>query len=391
MSPVLARRMSALRSSAIRDLLAVTARPDVIGLAGGLPDPNLVPLDRIRDTTERVLGSPAALQYTETTGLARLREVVAARESARRQGPVDASRVVITHGSQQALSLLAQALLDPGATVVVEEPAYTGALQVLRTAEARIVTVPLDADGMRVDRLAELLAAGERPALVHTVSTFHNPRGVTMSADRRRSLAALAERYDFRIVEDDPYGELYFRDAPPEPVAAHSDRVIRLSSASKTLAPALRVGWMVAEPEICAAVELLKQGADLCGSRLTHQVAADLLADDAWYTAHLAGLRAEYGRRAAALRAAVDRELAGVATLGPIAGGMFGWLEFGDGTDTEALLSAALDHGVAFVPGSAFAVTDGARHSARVCFTTNTPDRLAEGLTRLAAAHRSLR
>lgn len=389
MSPVLARRMAAFRSSVIRDLLEVAARPDVVSLAGGLPDPDLVPVQRIRESMDRALASPAALQYTETAGLPALREVLAAHESIR-CGPVDASRVVITHGSQQGLSLLVQVLVDPGATVVVEEPAYTGALQVLRAAGARIVTVPLDEDGMRVDVLADRLAAGERPVLVHTVSTFHNPRGVTLSAARRRDLAALARRYDFRIVEDDPYGALHYADVPPEPLAAHSDRVIRLSSASKTLAPALRVGWLVAEREICAAVELVKQGADLCGSRLAHQVAADLLADDAWFAAHLSGLRAAYGGRAAALRAAVERDLGAVATLGPIAGGMFGWLEFTDGTDTDVLLAAALERGVAVVPGSAFAVESGDRRCARLCFTTNTPDRLAEGVARLAAAHRAV-
>ncbi|WP_345344796.1 PLP-dependent aminotransferase family protein [Rhodococcus olei] len=381
--------MAALRSSAIRDLLAVTARPDVVSLAGGLPDPDLVPRERIRDVTARVLHSADALQYTETAGLRSLREVVAARESVRLSAPVDAARVVITHGSQQALSLLAQVLLDPGATVVVEEPAYTGALQVLRAAQARILTVPLDADGMRVDRLADLLSAGERPVLVHTVATFHNPRGVTMSAARRRELVGLADRYGFRVVEDDPYGELYHGGPPPEPVAAHFDRVIRLSSVSKTLAPALRVGAMVAMPDVCAAVELVKQGADLCDSRLTQEIAAELLADEPWLDAHLTGLRDEYGRRAAALRSAVARELGGVATLGAIDGGMFGWLEFVDGTDADALLPVALDHGVAFVPGSAFAVEGVDRGAARLCFTTNTSDRLEDAVARLAAAHRA--
>jgi 2-aminoadipate transaminase len=388
-SPVLARRMAALRSSAIRDLLAVTARPEVIGLAGGLPDPNLVPLQRIRDATMRALVTADALQYTETAGLLALREVIADRESAYRPCRVDVADVAVTHGSQQGLSLLAQVLVDPGATVVVEEPAYPGALQVLRAAQARIVTVPLDEDGMRVDLLADLLESGERPVFVHTVSTFHNPRGVTLSVSRRRELVALAERFGFYVVEDDPYGELYYTGRPPEPVAALSDRVIRLSSVSKILAPALRVGWMVAPREIRAAVELVKQGADLCDSRLTQQVVAELLADGPWLDEHVAGLRADYGRRADTLGAAVRREFGDTATLSPIGGGMFGWLEFHDGTDTDALLTAALGRGVAFVPGSAFAVGGGAGAgaSARLCFTTNTADRLDEAVARLAAAH----
>jgi 2-aminoadipate transaminase len=151
---------------------------------------------------------------------------------------------VIIHGSQQGLSLLAQVLLDAGDVVVVEEPAYTGALQVFRTAQARLVPVQLDEDGMDTDALEAKLAAGLRPKVVHTVSNFHNPRGAVLSAQRRAHLAALADRYGFWVLEDDPYGELYFGEKPPAPLAALSDRVIRLSSASKVLAPALRVGWL---------------------------------------------------------------------------------------------------------------------------------------------------
>lgn len=390
MSLLLARRMRALRSSAIRDLLTVTARPDVISLAGGLPDPELVPRERIRESADRALSTSESVQYTETAGWFGLREVVADRESVARPTAVDPQRVVITHGSQQALSLLAQVLLDPGATVVVEEPAYTGALQVFRTAEARVLTVPLDADGMCTDRLEELLASGERPVLVHTVSNFHNPRGVTLSSVRRGRLAALAERYGFWVIEDDPYGEIWFGGPPPEPVAAHSERVIRLSSVSKVLAPSLRVGWLCAPAEICAAVELVKQGADLCGSSLTQQVAAELLADGPWLAAHLTRIRAEYGLRATALADAVAARFGDTVDATAVGGGMFSWLVFRDGTDTGRLLAAAVERQVAFVPGSAFAVDDGHRHSLRLCFTTNGPETLREAVARLGDAHEAL-
>ncbi|TQF66003.1 PLP-dependent aminotransferase family protein [Rhodococcus spelaei] len=386
MSLTLARRMGALRSSAIRDLLTVTARPDVLSLAGGLPDPELVPHERIRQEVDRVLGSPDALQYTETAGWFGLREVVAARET----GQVAPDEVVITHGSQQALSLLAQVLLDPGASVVVEEPAYPGALQVFRAAESRVLTVPLDVDGMRTDRLEALLDSGERPVLVHTVSNFHNPRGATMTAARRAHLAGLAERFGFWVLEDDPYGELYYDGPPPEPVATHSDRVIRLSSASKILAPALRVGWLRGPREVCAAVELVKQGADLCGSSLIHQVATGLLTDGPWLDAHLTAIRAQYGARATALHSALVGEFGDAVEVTAAAGGMFGWVEFRDGTDTDALLRAAVERRVAFVPGSAFAVDGGHRHGARVCFTTNTAATLEVAVERLAEAHRTL-
>ncbi|MFC7447618.1 PLP-dependent aminotransferase family protein [Rhodococcus daqingensis] len=369
----------------IRDLLTITARPEIVSLAGGLPDPDLIPRTRIREAGAEALARPDAVQYTETAGWFGLREVIAARESAAGSRSVDPREVVVTHGSQQALSLLAQVLLDPGATVVVEEPAYTGALQVFRLAEARILTVPLDADGMRTDRLEELLDAGERPALVHTVSNFHNPGSATMSAARRRHLAALADTYGFWVIEDDPYGEIWFDAAPPAPVADHSDRVIRLSSASKILAPALRVGWLRAPRPVCAAVELVKQGADLCGSTLTQRIAAVMLSDGPWLAGHLERIRGAYGARAAAVAGAFGDRVS--ATV--IGGGMFCWLEFRDGTDTAALLEAALDHGVAFVPGSAFAVGGDHRATARLCFTTNDESALAEAVDRLAAAHAS--
>ena len=248
----LARRVAAVRGSAIRDLLTLTARPEVISLAGGLPAADLLPRERIAAAAARALTEPAAVQYAETAGIAPLRETVAAHESARCGPPVRPADVVVTSGSQQALDLLARALLDPGDPVVVEDPAYVGALQVFQAAGADLTGVPLDADGMRVDVLAERLAAGLRPRLVHTVSSFHNPRGVTLAPDRRRALAALADRYGFLVVEDDPYGLLAFDGAPARPVAAYGDRVLRLGSASKIVAPALRVGWLTGPPVVSA-------------------------------------------------------------------------------------------------------------------------------------------
>ncbi|MEU6833038.1 PLP-dependent aminotransferase family protein [Nocardia beijingensis] len=385
-TPPLARRLDGLTSSAIRDLLKVAARDDIISLAGGLPDEQLMPRDRIAESAESALADRARLQYTESAGWGPLREVLAARETQRLGRPVPLEEVFVTHGSQQALSLLAEVLLDPGALVVVEDPAYVGALQVFRAAGSRIVTVPLDAEGMRVDALAELLGRGERPAVVHTVSNFHNPRGVTMSSRRRRELAELAGRYGFWVIEDDPYGELWFDRPSPEPIATYSPNVIRLSSVSKILAPTLRVGWMTAPNAVCRGVELLKQGADLCGSALTQQIAADLLADADWLTGQVEQIRQVYGARA---RVLVDELRTGfgdrlVST--DAAGGMFVWVDFTDGTDTVQLLPHAIDLGVAYVPGEAFAVSGGHRNSMRLCFTTSDAATLREAVARLTRA-----
>ncbi|MET8648689.1 PLP-dependent aminotransferase family protein [Nocardia aurea] len=385
--PSLSAKLDGLRSSAIRDLLKLTSRAEIISLAGGLPDAALMPSARIAEAAAKALTDTAVLQYTESPGWAPLRAVLAERESSRIGRAVALDEVFVTHGSQQALSLLAEVLLDPGALVVVEDPAYVGALQVFRAAGARLVTVPLDAEGMRVDVLRELLARGERPAVVHTVSNFHNPGGVTMSSHRRRELAELADAYGFWVIEDDPYGELWFDAAPPEPVAAHSRTVIRLSSASKIIAPTLRVGWMTAPESVCRAVELLKQGADLCGSALTQQIAAELLADDAWLTAHVDTVRATYRTRAEALVRAVRATFGDSLSCTDASGGMFVWASFTDGTDTSALLARALEEGVAYVPGAAFTVDSAYTHSMRMCFTTSDAPVLERAVDRLARAH----
>lgn len=385
-TPPLARRLDGLTSSAIRDLLKVAARDDIISLAGGLPDEQLMPRDRIAEAAESALADRARLQYTESAGWGPLRAVLAARETQRLGRPVPLEEVFVTHGSQQALSLLAEVLLDPGALVVVEDPAYVGALQVFRAAGSRIVTVPLDAEGMRVDALAELLGRGERPAVVHTVSNFHNPRGVTMTSRRRRELAELADRYGFWVIEDDPYGELWFDRPSPEPIATYSTNVIRLSSVSKILAPTLRVGWMTAPNAVCRGVELLKQGADLCGSALTQQIAADLLADADWLTGQVEQIRRVYGARARVLVDELRTSFGDRLVSTDAAGGMFVWVDLTDGTDTVKLLPHAIDLGVAYVPGEAFAVAGGHRNSMRLCFTTSDAATLREAVARLARA-----
>jgi 2-aminoadipate transaminase len=384
----LSARLREVRGSAIRDLLALTARPEVISLAGGLPGTDLLPRERIGAALAVAVTDPAAVQYGETAGLRRVREVVAEHESGRIGRAVDAADVVVTSGSQQALDLVARAVLDPGDPVVVEDPAYVGALQVFQAAGAALHPVPVDADGMAVDVLAARLAAGLRPRLVHTVSSFHNPRGATLGPARRIELAELADRYGFLVVEDDPYGLLAFDGAPPVPVAAHGERVVRLGSASKVLAPALRVGWLTGPGPLCAAVERLKQCTDLCTSSLTQIVTADLLADHAWFAGHVERLRGALRERATALTGAVRTVLGDAVTCSTPAGGMFCWLEATDGTRPADLLPRALEHGVGYVPGTAFAVGRDHTNAARLCFASNPPAQLHTAVARLGAAWR---
>jgi 2-aminoadipate transaminase len=385
MLPPLAHRTTRVQGSAIRDLLTLTARDDIISLAGGLPAPDLMPHKRIRDAVAAALRETVALQYAETTGVRRLRTVIAERETRRSGAPVHIESVVVTHGSQQALSLLGTVLIDPGDVVIVDAPAYTGALQVFAAAGAEIRAVPVDADGTDVDALEAVLASGVRPRIVHTVSNFHNPRGVTLSADRRRTLADLADRYGFWIIEDDPYGEIWFDTPPPDPIA--SDRVIRLGSASKILAPTLRVGWMTAPRPVAAAVELFKQGADLCGSSLTQIVAAELLDDTVWLKKHLADLRRAYRSRCRALTGALTSTFGSSITFDEPTGGMFVWTTFTDDTDTSALLITATQHGVAYVPGAAFGSDPAFRGAARLCFATVDEQVAVDAVARLRRAH----
>ena len=385
--PPLSRRAATATSSVIRDLLRLVDRPGMLSLAGGLPAPELLPVQRIDDASRRVLDRAGvrALQYAPTEGLDELRAVVAADLG----GAVD--DIVVTTGSQQAIDLLGRCLLDPGDPVVVESPGYLGALQAFQAADADVHAIAGDDNGMRTDLLHDALRHGLRPRLVYVVATFQNPSGSTLSAERRRHLAALADQYGFVVVEDDPYGELRFTDERPMPVRALSDRVVTLSTASKTVAPGLRVGWAAAPGWLQPALVRAKQVTDLHTSPLTQLIVADVLADSGFMAAHLAEVRAVYRRRAESLVTSLEAELGWRVRVTRPAGGMFAWVGFTDGTDTTELLPRALEAGVAFVPGDAFVTAAEAatgspwRHHLRACFATLAEPDLAEAARRLAA------
>lgn len=390
---LLSRHGREATSSVIRDLLDWTRRPGMLSLAGGIPAAELLPVERVGEAVDRVLSDhgPAALQYGPTDGEARLRALVA-------PAPDRADDVVITTGSQQSLDLLARVLADRGDTVVVEGPSYLGALSAFRAAGARLVEVPGDADGLDTERLAGALDAGLRPKAVYVVPEFANPTGATLSADRRRHLVALAERHRFVILEDDPYGALRFAGAPVAPIADRTDLAVRLGTASKTLAPGLRVGWAVLPAWLRGPVVRAKQAVDLHTSTLDQLVVADVLADEAFVTAHLAELRSVYGRRCRALLGALARAGGGRFEVAAPAGGMFAWagLHPSLGVAADALLPSALAAGVAFVPGSAFGLAPGegervgpagdGERRLRLCFATLDEARLTDAVERLVAA-----
>jgi 2-aminoadipate transaminase len=379
-SAPLAQSPRRIRSSAIRDLLAVTEQPGVISLAGGLPAPDTFPVEELAAATARVLAAPdrGALPYAPTAGIAPLRAWVAEHEAA----PVD--DVVITHGSQQALELVLRCLVDPGDTVAVPDPAYVGALQACRLSGAELLAVPADGHGLRVDALADRLASGARPKLVYVVAELDNPTGATLPLERRRALAELADRYGFLIVDDEPYGALRWAGVAPTPLRELSDRVVTLGTTSKVLCPGLRVGWAVAPPEVAAAIVLVKQAVDLQTATLTQHLAAEVLGAPGFLAGHLDRLRTTYRARATALRHALVAELPGLE-LGDADGGMFLWGRL-PGVDTSALLGPAVAEGTAFVPGAAFAVEDPAGDRLRLSFATASEGELAEAARRLGRA-----
>jgi 2-aminoadipate transaminase len=396
MNPPLSRRAQALKRSDVRDLLHHAARPGMISLAGGLPAAELFDVEGVRAAALAALDeAPAdALQYGMTEGQPALRAALAAHLGARGIA-ARADDLVVTTGSQQGLDLVARALVDPGDTVVVERPAYLAALQALSLCGPRFASIGVDAEGGRVDQLAAL-EAGPRPKLVYVVPDFANPSGATMSAPRRLALARWAVRNEVFVLEDDPYGALRTRGEPVPSIVALAREVPgaerwvgQASTLSKTVAPGLRIGWLLLPGWLRDAVVRIKQAADLHTSSFAQEVAARYLASGR-LPQRLERVRAEYARRCDALAGALREAFGDRLAFEPPDGGMFVWARFADGTDTRALLPLALERGTMFVPGDAFHVDDPDAATLRLNFSAASPERLREGVRRLADAHRAL-
>jgi 2-aminoadipate transaminase len=389
--PPVAARLRGVRSSPVREILALTARPGVISFAGGLPAPELFDAAGLRAAFAAVLADGSAeraLQYSTTEGDPALRAAIAARLTVRGL-PTEADELLVTSGSQQALTLVAAAMLEPGDRVLVEEPSYLAALQAFALAGAVPVPVPCDDGGLDPDAVS-VLTAEHRTKLLYTVPTFHNPTGRTLSLERRRALAAVAERHGLWLVEDDPYGELRYRGAPLPSLATlpgAEDRTLALSTLSKIAAPGLRLGWVRAPAVVRRPLAIAKQAADLHSSTVDQAAAARWLAD-VDLDAHIAGLRAAYGARRDALVDGLADALPAGSTHNRPDGGMFVWARLADGRDAEALLARALQRDVAFVPGFPFFAGEPDRATLRLSFTTHPPDEIEEGLARLRAAWR---
>jgi 2-aminoadipate transaminase len=381
MTWTLARRADRLNPSTIREILKITERPGIISLAGGLPSADSFPVAEMAEATARVLrDSPReALQYAASEGFAPLREWVAAELNG--QGMhVTADQVLITSGSQQGLDLVGKVLIDPGSRVAVESPTYLGALQAFAPYEAEFTALEGDEDGP----LPTALDAARGARFVYLLPNFQNPSGRCVGASRRAALVQRTAELGLPIVEDNPYGDLWFDAPPPPPLAALAgDGAVYLGSFSKVLAPGLRLGYMVAPKAIYPKILQAKQAADLhtpgFNQRIVHEVIKDGFLDR-----HVPTIRARYRAGRDAMRAALEQHMpAGCRWVVP-AGGMFFWVELPKGLDATALLPRAVEAGMAYVPGAAFFCAAPRHHSLRLSFVTVPPAQIAQGVAALA-------
>jgi 2-aminoadipate transaminase len=387
-----AKRTQVMRSSAMRDLMAITARPEVISLAGGLPDTSTFPAESFAAQMTRIAheSSAQALQYGPTEGFEETKACLVEVMAAEGMAP-DPDDLIVTTGGQQAIDLITKALVDPGDPVICEAPTYPGAVPTFCSYEADVRQVATDDDGMRVDELEELLVAlareGRRPKFIYSVPSFQNPAGVTLSEERRRRLVELAREHEVLIVEDNPYGLLRY-DGDPQPTLYSldgGDYVLYLGTLSKILSPGIRIGWVAAPPPVLEKIGLGKQAADLCTSTLSQYFVREYFGEGRWLD-YVADLVEIYRRRRDAMLDALEHHFPPQAEWTRPEGGLFLWATLPDYIDTTDLLAKALRDNVAFVPGRA-AYADGVRgaSSMRLNFSASDEDELREGIRRIGS------
>ena len=391
-----AARTRVMKSTAMRDLMALTDRPEVISLAGGLPDTSTFPPEEFAGLMETVAEEACAraLQYGPTEGLPAVRECIAEVMAA--EGThVDPDDVLVTTGAQQAIDLVCKTLLDPGDVVICEAPTYPGALSPFNAYQADVIQIAMDSEGMRIDELEATLERlereGRRPKFVYTVPSFHNPAGVTMSLPRRRRLVAVARERELLVVEDSPYALLRYEGDPlptlraldgPSPAQGAGGMVIYLGTFSKILSPGVRLGWAVAPAPVLEKMRVGKMSADLCSSSVSQQFVVAYFAQGRWRQ-YLERLRVLYRRRRDVMLAALEEHLPPGCEWTRPEGGLFLWATLPDYIDTTDLLVRALREHVAFVPGEAAYVDGRGRSSMRLNFSGVPDEDIREGILRI--------
>lgn len=384
-----ASRTKVMRSSAMRDLMAITARPEVISLAGGLPDTSTFPPKSFAAQMTRIAQESAAeaLQYGPTEGFEETKDCILEVMAAQGMLP-DPEDVIVTTGGQQAIDLVTKTLVDPGDVVICEAPTYPGAVPVFCSYEAEVIQVECDADGMKIDELEALLdrlhGEGRRAKFIYSVPTFQNPAGVTMSFERRARLVELARMHELLVVEDSPYGLLrYSGEALPSLYQLDGgDFVIYLGTFSKILSPGIRLGWAVAPPPVMEKIVLGKQAADLCSSTLTQYFVREYFAEGRWRQ-YIEELVEIYRHRRDVMLAALHEHFPAEATWTEPEGGLFIWATLPEYIDTGDLLAKALRADVAFVPGQAAYIDERGKSSMRLNFSGVTEDEIREGIRRI--------
>ena len=381
----MARRAERMNPSLIREILKITEKPGIISLAGGLPSPDTFPVEAMREATALVLRDAPreALQYAASEGFAPLREWVAAHMAA--QGVhVDASQVLITTGSQQGLDLVGKVLIDAGSTVAVEAPTYLGALQAFAPYEPEVVTVPCDEDGP----IPESLGGARGARFLYLLPNFQNPSGRCMSEARRARLIAAARELALPIVEDNPYGDLWFDAAPPAPLASRwSEGSVYLGSFSKVLAPGLRLGYVIAPHALMPKLLQAKQAADLHTPGFNQRVVYEVIRNG-FLDHHVPTIRTRYKAQRDAMRAALEAHMPKGCRWAVPSGGMFFWVELPKGVDAAALLPKAVALGMAYVPGAAFFAEAPRLNTLRLSFVTVAAPEIERGVKLLAQALR---
>ena len=391
-----ADRLKNVETSAIRELFKLLGKPGIISFAGGFPDPAMFDIEGIKDASSKALNEEpgAALQYGATEGYGPLRQQLSAF-MASKGVTVAPEGLIVTTGSQQALDLLGKTLINPGDKVIVEGPTFLATIQCFRLYGAEVISAPIDAHGVRTDELERLIAE-HKPKFVYLIPTFGNPSGALLGLERRRQVLDMAVKYQTLVVEDDPYGDLYFGEAPPPSLLSLSDDVpgsrellAHCGSLSKVLSPGLRIGWMIAPPALLANAVMCKQFSDAHTSTFAQATAAQYLKAGRM-PATLANVRKVYGERAAAMGAALERELGDAVAFEQPQGGLFFWARLtGEGgklKDAGEFARKAIEQGVAFVPGAPFYASNPDKAAFRLSFATADVSKIEEGMKRLGRA-----
>ncbi|BEP96556.1 PLP-dependent aminotransferase family protein [Acidovorax sp. sif1233] len=392
-----ADRLNNVETSAIRELFKLLGKPGIISFAGGFPDSAMFDVEGIRAASNAALAEEpgAALQYGATEGYNPLREQLAAFMASKGAQDVAADNLIVTTGSQQALDLLGKTLISPGDKVIVEGPTFLATIQCFRLYGAELISAPIDGNGVKTDELEKLIAE-HKPKFVYLIPTFGNPSGAMLSLERRKAVLEMAVKHNTLIVEDDPYGDLYFGDAPPPSllnlsasVPGSRELLVHCGSLSKVLSPGLRVGWMIAPAELLAKATMCKQFSDAHTSTFAQATAAQYLKAGRM-PGTLANVRKVYAERAQAMGDALRKELGGAIEFVQPQGGLFVWARLtgagGKVADGNVLAQRAIEKGVAFVPGTPFFCANPDHATLRLSFATADVEKIREGVARLGQA-----